>query len=96
MSSSISRPATTVIGFHGSEFWYDQQRRLLRVRWNTDGVGPSADIVNRFANSAFAFDPFFGFATQYRDALEHGERARIIGETEVNGRPAVQIEFTIP
>ena len=79
---------------HRTEFWNDRRRHLMRVRWSTDG-GPSGEIVSRSPTPAFAFDPFFGFATQYRDALEHG-RARITGETEVNGRPAVQMEFTAP
>jgi hypothetical protein len=75
---------------HRTEYWYDEQRRQLRVRWTTDGgepmdYGGSVDITK--------LDPALaGFATQYRDALADG-RARVAGDAIVQGRRVRRIEF---
>ncbi len=75
--------------YHG-ELWTDAKHDVARSRFRIDD-GPTQEATG---NRALGFlDPAFaGFATQYRDALESG-RARIVGQTDVDGRPAVRIRF---
>lgn len=74
---------------HRAEYWYDDERKVLRVRYSTDGNEP-ADYV---ASGEVGLDTSLaGFATEYREALESGA-ARFVGDTTVAGRRAKRIEF---
>lgn len=79
---------------HRNEFWYDTERGLGHGRMSVAG-GAAVDSVGHVGGATSALDPFTGFATRYRDALEHG-RAHIVGRTVVDGRPAVTIDFSWP
>ncbi len=94
LSTGEERPLT-----HRSEFWYDAGRGVIRLHTAVNGGSPS-DTVSHLPRDWTAplqqrvLDPFTGFVTKYRDALADGS-ARIVGQTEVAGRPAVQIAFTL-
>jgi len=76
--------------YHG-EFWTDAEHHVTRSRYRIDD-GPTLEGVMHNRGVA-GLDPVFkGFATQYRNALEQGS-ARIVGRTDVGGRPAVRIQF---
>ena len=87
-----------------TEFWYDGERGRLRARATVDGQLISELLQTRDDGTSPRgpldpsreprLDPALGrgFATRYRSALESGE-ARIVGETEVDGRDAVQLEI---
>ena len=76
---------------HRNEYWYDEQRHELRDRSITEG-GTPIDYLVRGGLPARLDPALAGFGTDYRDALDNG-RARVIGDTEVAGRPAKVIEF---
>jgi hypothetical protein len=76
---------------HRNEYWYDQERRELHDRTVTDG-GPAIDYLVRGGLPERLDPALAGFGTEYRDALDAG-RAQVIGDTDVNGRPAKLIEF---
>jgi hypothetical protein len=74
---------------HRAEYWYDDQRDVLRYRSWTD-ENEAADYV---ASVDVGLDPSLaGFVTRYRHALERGG-ARVVGEAIVGGRPAKRIQF---
>jgi hypothetical protein len=91
-----------------SEYWYDDERDLLRVRHTVGGKlvpggeflqTPEGFFTDRGARAAPArppqLDPALeGFATRYRDALESGA-ATEIGEEVVDGRDAVILRFSV-
>jgi hypothetical protein len=76
------------------ENWLDARHHVVRSRFSLNG-GPTADAVTHDVQGGVLDPAFAGFATQYRDALQSG-RARIVGQTEVDGRPAVKIAFSPP
>jgi hypothetical protein len=94
---------------HRSEYWYDDERDLLRVRLSLGGrILPGADFLQSpegfFTDRGSSrdelgpprLDPALaGFASRYRDALERGE-ATEVGEEVVDGRNAVILRFALP
>ena len=92
-----------------TEYWFDDERALLRARIMIDGTlltellqtreGGVSELGPIPGNPTEPQVPpgLAGFATRYRDALESGE-ARVIGETRVDGQEAVllQIELRSP
>lgn len=75
---------------HRWEYWYDEERELLRVRYGTDGNEPADQVAT---GDRVGLDASLaGFVTQYRDALADG-RARVVGDATVDGKPAKRIEF---
>jgi hypothetical protein len=92
-----------------SEYWYDDERRLLRVRLSIGGKllpggefvhSPEGFFTDRTAQREGLRPPqidpaLAGFASRYRDALESGE-ATEIGEEVVDGREAVILRFSLP
>jgi hypothetical protein len=94
---------------HRSEYWYDDERDLLRVRLSLGGrILPGGEFL-RSAEGFFTdrgsrrdqlrppwLNPALaGFASRYREALERGE-ATEIGEEVVDGRDAVILRFALP
>jgi hypothetical protein len=94
---------------HHSEYWYDDERDLLRVRLSVGGrILPGGEFVQSpegfFTDRGSRrdelrpprIDPALaGFASRYRDALERGE-ATEVGEEVVDGRQAVILRFSLP
>jgi hypothetical protein len=76
---------------HRQELWYDEQHHALRDSLSTDG-GASVDYVARNSPDERLDPALTGFASDYREALA-ADRARVVGETDVDGRPAKTIEF---
>jgi hypothetical protein len=91
-----------------TEYWYDDERDLLRVRLSVGGnLLPGGEFVQSpegfFTDRGVRreglrpprLDPALaGFASRYRDALESGE-ATEIGEEVVDGRRAVILRFSL-
>jgi hypothetical protein len=94
---------------HRSEYWYDDERDLLRVRLSLGGrILPGGEFLQStegfFTDRGSRrdelrpprLDPALaGFASRYRDALERGE-ATEIGEEVVDGHHAVILRFSLP
>jgi hypothetical protein len=94
---------------HRAEYWYDDERDLLRVRLSVGGkLLPGAEFlhspegfftdrgVRRDQRSAPQLDPALErFASGYREALDSGE-ATVVGEELVDGREAVILRFPLP
>jgi hypothetical protein len=94
--------------FQRSEYWYDDERSLLRTRLSVGGRPlPGAEIVQTpegsFTDLGFQrgpatpprLDPVLaGFASRYRDALESGQ-ARVIGQDVVDGREAIILRIDL-
>jgi hypothetical protein len=76
---------------HRNEFWWDGELGALRTRNSTDGGAPT-DFATRDPLFAHVDPADGGFAMDYRDALERGD-ARVVGDAQVDGRPAKRIEF---
>jgi hypothetical protein len=90
-----------------TEYWYDDERGLLRARLIISG-----EVLSEFLESRTEFstdlgtrqrdrplpprlDPALaGFATRYRDALESGE-ADVVGEDVVDGREAILLRISL-
>jgi hypothetical protein len=89
---------------YATEFWYDGQRGFLRARATVDGQLLNELLQTREGGTSTGgsvlgpprepqLDPALaGFATRYRAALESGE-ARIVAETEVDGRDVARLEI---
>lgn len=92
-----------------TEYWFDDEKALLRARITIDG-GVLTEVLQTREGGVSELGPIpgnptepqlppglAGFASQYRDALESGD-ARVIGETSVDGQEAVllQIELRSP
>jgi hypothetical protein len=91
-----------------SEYWYDDERDLLRVRLTVGGKllpggeflqTPEGFFTDRGARQGQGrppqLDPALeGFASRYRHALESGE-ATVVGEEVVDGRDAVILRFSL-
>jgi hypothetical protein len=94
---------------HRSEYWYDDERDLLRVRLSVGGRllpggeylhSPEGFFTDRGVQRGQArpprLDPALeGFASGYREALDSGE-ATVVGEEVVDGREAVILRFSLP
>ena len=94
---------------HRSEYWYDEARKVLRVRLSVGSkLLPGGEFLqssdgfftDRGAHRAQALPPRLdpaleGFAGGYREALDNGE-ATIVGEEVVDGRDAVILRFSLP
>jgi hypothetical protein len=92
-----------------SEYWYDDERDVLRVRLSIGGRPlPGAEYVHSpegfFTDRGVQrdqmrppqLDPALeGFASGYREALDSGE-ATVVGEEVVDGREAVILRFPLP
>lgn len=90
-----------------TEYWFDDERHLLRARVTIDGTlltellqtreGGLSEIGPVPGNPTEPqLDPALaGFASRYRDALESGD-ALVIGETRVEGRAAVLLQVALP
>jgi hypothetical protein len=94
---------------HRSEYWYDHERQVLRVRLSVGGtLLPGAEYVQ--SSEGFVtdlgvwreqprppqFDPALaGFASGYRDALDN-RSATVVGKEVVDGREAVILRFSLP
>jgi hypothetical protein len=92
-----------------SEYWYDDERDVLRVRLSVGGkLLPGAEFVHspegfftdrgvqRDQTRPPQLDPALaGFASGYREALDSGE-ATVVGEEVVDGREAVILRFPLP
>jgi hypothetical protein len=92
-----------------SEYWYDDERDVLRVRLSVGGRPlPGAEYVHSpqgfFTDRGVQrdqirppqLDPALeGFASGYREALDSGE-ATVVGEEVVDGRKAVILRFSLP
>jgi hypothetical protein len=92
-----------------SEYWYDDERDVLRVRLSVGGrLLPGAEYVHSpegfFTDRGVQreqmrrpqLDPALeGFASGYREALDSGE-ATVVGEEVVDGREAVILRFPLP
>ncbi len=113
-----TRPYATVVDLASSaestqhlrtEYWFDDERALLRARITIDGT-LLTELLQTREGGVSELGPIPGnpterelppglarFASQYRDALESGN-GRVIGETRVEGRDAVllQIELVSP
>jgi hypothetical protein len=73
-----------------SEVWFDQERELRRSR-----VSIGETVIFEGVGWATMLDPALaGFTSRYRDALESG-RARVVGETTVDGRRAVLLRISL-
>jgi hypothetical protein len=110
-----TRPHSTIVDLSSgetttelqqTEYWYDDERGLLRVRLIIGG-----NLLSEFVESRTELftdlgtrqrdrptpprlDPALaGFATRYRDALESGE-AQVVGEDVVDGRDAILLRIT--
>jgi hypothetical protein len=94
---------------HRSEYWYDDERNILRVRLSVDGTllpgaeylhSPEGFFTDRGARQFEParpprFDPALeGFASRYREALESGQ-ATVVGETVVDEREAIVLRFAL-
>jgi hypothetical protein len=89
-----------------TEYWFDDERALLRARITIDGTlqtellqtreGGHSELGPIPGNSTEPQLPpaLAGFASLYRDALESGE-AHVIGETRVEGRKAVLLQIKL-
>lgn len=91
---------------HRSEYWYDDERDLLRVRLSVGGVplpggeylhSPEGFFTDRGVQREQIrpprLDPALGrFASGYKEALDNGE-ATVVGEEVVDGREAVILRF---
>lgn len=89
-----------------TEYWFDDERALLRARITIDGTLQTELLLTRKGGLSELgpipgnpTDPrlppaLAGFASGYRDALESGA-ARVIGETRVEGREAVLLEIKL-
>jgi hypothetical protein len=91
-----------------SEYWYDDERDLLRVRLTVGGKllpggefvqSPEGFFTDRGARQGQGrppqLDPALeGFASRYRDALESGE-AIVVSEEVVDGHDAVILRFSL-
>jgi hypothetical protein len=94
---------------HRSEYWYDDERDVLRVRFSVgDRLVPGAEYVHSpegfFTDRGVRRDQtrppqldraLEGFASGYREALDSGE-ATVVGEEVVDGREAVILRFPLP
>jgi hypothetical protein len=92
-----------------TEYWFDDERALLRARITIDGTLQTELLLTREGGRSelgpIPGNPteprlppaLAGFASGYRDALESGD-ARVIGETRIEGQDAVllQIELLSP
>jgi hypothetical protein len=93
---------------HRSEYWYDDERDLLRVRLTVGGKllpggefvqSPEGFFTDRGGRQGHGRPPQLdlaleGFASRYRDALESGA-ATVVGEEVVDGRDAVVLRFSL-
>ena len=89
-----------------TEYWYDDERSLLRTRLTIDGElltellqtreGALSDLGPVPGNAPEPrLDPALaGFASRYREALETGQ-AEVIGEDTVDGRDVVLLRMTV-
>jgi hypothetical protein len=92
-----------------AEYWYDDERDLLRVRLSVGGkLLPGGEYlqspegfftdrtVDRRQTKPPRLDPALErFASGYREALDSGE-ATVVGEEVVDGREAVILRFSLP
>jgi hypothetical protein len=91
-----------------SEYWYDDERDLLRVRLTVGGKllpggefvqSPEGFFTDRGAREGQGRPPHLdpalaGFASRYRNALESGA-ATEVGEEVVDGRDAIVLRFSL-
>jgi hypothetical protein len=89
-----------------TEYWYDDERSLLRSRLTIEGKlltellqtreGALSDLGPVPGNAPEPrLDPALaGFASRYREALETGQ-AQVIGEDTVEGRDVVVLRMTV-
>lgn len=89
-----------------TEYWFDDERALLRARITIDGTLQTELLLTREGGRSelgpIPGNPtepqlppaLGGFASGYRDALVSRE-ARVIGETRVEGREAVLLEIKL-
>jgi hypothetical protein len=89
-----------------TEYWYDDERALLRTRLTVDGnlltellqtrEGALSDLGPVPGNAPEPrLDPALaGFASRYREALETGQ-AEVIGEDTVDGRDVILLRMTV-
>jgi hypothetical protein len=91
-----------------SEYWYDDERELLRVRLTVGGKllpggeflqTPEGFFTDRETRRGQGRPPYLdpaleGFANRYRDALETGA-ATVAGEDVVDGRDAIILRFSL-
>jgi hypothetical protein len=93
--------------FMRTEYWYDDERSLLRSRFTIDGhlltellqtrEGALSDLGPVSGNPVEPhLDPALaGFASGYREALESGE-ARVAGKTGLDGREVILLQIALP
>lgn len=110
-----TRPSATVIDlasgderphYQRTEYWYDDERALLRARITVDGQFLTELLQTRKGGFSDLgpvpgqpvepqLDPALaGFASRYREALESG-RAEVIGDDVVDGHKAVLLRITL-
>lgn len=101
LASGAERPQ-----FMRTEYWYDDERSLLRTRLTIDGYLVTELLQTRDAALSDLgplpgnppeprLDPALaGFASRYRDALETGQ-ARVVGKETVDGRDAVLLRIVL-
>jgi hypothetical protein len=94
---------------HRSEYWYDDERDVLRVRLSVGGeLLPGGEYLHTpegfFTDRGVRRDQtrpprldaaLEGFATGYRGALDSG-KATVVGEEVVDGREAVILRLSLP